>query len=91
MITYYLLLFLGATMGLTNIIVRSRILKPFREFLSKKSDLLMHMVGCHMCIGFWSGLFVYLLMSTEFYSLCYLLLGSYVCWVFDKVYMKFLS
>ena len=88
---YSLFIFLGATMGLANMIVKSRILKPLREYLSSKSDLLMHLVGCYMCVGFWSGLFVHLLMVIEFDWLCQLFLASYVCWTLDKIYVKYLS
>jgi hypothetical protein len=91
MTEYYLFIFLGGTMGLANMIVKSRILKPLREYLSSKSDLLMHLVGCYMCVGFWSGLFVYLLIIIGFDWLCQLFLASYVCWIIDKIYMKFLS
>lgn len=85
----YFIIFLGGVLGLTNILTRAKLLKTSREWLSKKSELLGYLTGCHMCIGFWSGLFVYLLMYYELYIIPSMFAGSYVCWFMNKIYLKY--
>ena len=47
--------------GLTIIITTSKMLKPFREFVSTRSIFFGELLSCSLCTGFWVGLFFYLL------------------------------
>ena len=46
-----LLVFLLASYGVTNIITISRLFRPLRDWLAKKSTAAGHWVGCPMCMG----------------------------------------
>lgn len=68
----YLLLF-AASVGLTAIIVESKITQPLREFFDDQANagttrlrrkvgaFFSSLMGCYQCSGFWAGVFVYLL------------------------------
>ncbi len=45
--------------GLTAIITTSRMLKPFREWATRRHMFFGDLLGCSMCTGFWVGLFIY--------------------------------
>lgn len=64
-----LVLFALATIGLTNIIVDSRLFEPVRCWLGEKltgrfGKFVNDVIECHQCCGFWSGaLMGFLLLS----------------------------
>ncbi len=53
-----LIIFILASIGLTNIIVNSNIFKPVREWMELQSEALGELFGCVTCVGFWVGLFL---------------------------------
>jgi ABC-type phosphate/phosphonate transport system permease subunit len=68
-----LLFFAIATVGLTNILVESKIAKPIRwaydKAIGKTSPMIQDWLGglfdCHMCCGLWSGLICSQLVATN--------------------------
>lgn len=78
MITFTLYVF--ATIGLTSILVDSKILEGRRNWIKDQSQMLGYMVGCYMCMGFWSGLLVGgLLFNPDFGTLfCLACAGSWL-------------
>ena len=54
-----------AGIGLTFILKQGRIFDEIRLFLSSKSELLKYLLSCAMCLGFWSGLLISLLVNPE--------------------------
>ena len=45
------------TTGATFIVVSSTILEPVRQYLFSKIPLSEKLLTCHMCTGFWIGVF----------------------------------
>jgi hypothetical protein len=45
--------------GLTAIITQSKMVQPFREWITTKSLFLGKLLNCSMCTGFWVGLLFY--------------------------------
>jgi hypothetical protein len=68
-----LLFFAIATVGLTNILVESKIAKPIRwaydKVIGYTPDNIQDWIGglfdCHMCCGLWSGLVCSQLVATD--------------------------
>lgn len=56
------LVWLLMSYGMTNIVVFSSIFEPMREWLKTKTNKILNfvsdLVGCPMCFGFWSGIFL---------------------------------
>jgi hypothetical protein len=52
-----IILFLLWTTGATFIVVSSTILEPVRQFIFSKIPLSEKLLTCHMCTGFWIGVF----------------------------------
>jgi hypothetical protein len=52
------LLFLLASVGLTQIIIDSKIMQGFRDLMKKVlSEYWYTLFECYMCCGFWTGIF----------------------------------
>ena len=54
-----LICFVLCAYGLTSIIVYSHIFKPIRKNITKWSNWLCELINCPMCMGFWSGVFMW--------------------------------
>lgn len=54
----YIFCWILAHYGLTNILVTSKLLKPFRIIIDKYSDFFSALIHCIMCTGFWVGIFM---------------------------------
>ncbi len=54
----YILCWIIAHYGATNILVTSKLLKPFRQLVDKYSDFFSGLIHCMMCSGFWIGIFM---------------------------------
>jgi len=54
-----LVYFVLCAYGMTSIVVYSHLLKPLRKKFSDWSKQLCELVNCPMCIGFWSGAFLW--------------------------------
>lgn len=52
-----LILFLLWTTGATFIVVSSTILEPVRQYIFSKITHSEKLLTCHMCTGFWIGVF----------------------------------
>lgn len=77
--SYEIFLFVFGTVGLVGILVRSSLVKPLREYLTKKrnkKERFKERVGffvwffdsvlhCEICCGVWAGLGIYGLMQFE--------------------------
>jgi uncharacterized membrane protein YeaQ/YmgE (transglycosylase-associated protein family) len=65
------LIFVFATIGLTNIFVESVIMQPLREWVGKRSNQwflgkISQILDCYQCCGFWCGLIIGLIMFSIF-------------------------
>lgn len=60
-----LFVFIVATYGMTNIIVAGKIFAGIRGWLdsgqNQISKQLSNLINCYMCMGFWAGIFWYVL------------------------------
>ena len=71
-----IILFLLATIGFTTIVTKSKIVKPFRDWVEKYTTLFQ----CPTCFGFWSGLILYMLPDNlEFIK--YGFASSFICYL----------
>lgn len=62
-----LLTFILACYGMTMILVYSKIFENIREKIrSLNNELLSYMLKCCMCMGFWVGVFNWLLIDISF-------------------------
>lgn len=68
--------FIFATVGLTSIITKSDLFKKLRRCIKRKSYFYGKAIQCSRCMGFWSALFVYLLILLNFHILNYAFIGS---------------
>jgi len=68
--------FILGSIGLTLIITRSKILTPFRSWITKKSLKLGEALSCPMCVGLWSGIVCHLLISYNLDIFIYAFIGS---------------
>jgi len=59
----HLIIFILASISLTNIIGREFIFEWFRKFVNKhfRYSLLLKILNCSTCLGFWTGLLIALL------------------------------
>jgi hypothetical protein len=55
---FSLLLFVLVSVGITNVVVNSKVLEFFREFITSNSSFLGEMLECMMCSGFWVGIII---------------------------------
>lgn len=53
------LYFLMSTWGLTHLLVSSKILEGFRNWLLIYTPFIGRMLECYQCTGFWTSLFLY--------------------------------
>ena len=49
--------FLLMCLGLTLILTKSKIFRPFREWTKNKDSLFYDLINCPLCTGFWVGYF----------------------------------
>lgn len=60
-----LIKFIFSTVGLTLIITHSKLFKPFRGLCDKIHKKLGNYVKCSQCVGFLSGIIIYLLQNVQ--------------------------
>lgn len=53
------MLFLFASVGISNIIVNSYIFEGLRETILLKNDFFGKMINCMLCTGFWIGIILW--------------------------------
>ena len=58
--------FLLASWGLTHIIVSSKILGGFRDYLQIEYPSIYELVNCYQCTGFWVSFFLGILFYVNF-------------------------
>lgn len=84
-------LYLLAIAGLSQIIVNSVLLDPLKVKIKEKGfDNLYYMLNCYQCSGFWSGLFIGLLIFLTKYNPIFLILiygfaGSFISYGLNYV------
>jgi len=83
-----IVLLILSTLGLERIITKSKLLRPIREWITSKSLFVGYFLSCSQCVGFWSAFFVYLLIKYNLYFVVYMLIGSFVCELIDKLIKK---
>ncbi len=66
-----------SAVGLTLIITSSKLFKPLREFVSKRSEYFGEMLGCSMCMGVWVGFAMSYITNEAWYSCFTVSLVSY--------------
>jgi hypothetical protein len=54
----FLLLFILAGVGITNLVVNASLLDYPRDFIIERSNILGKLITCMMCSGFWVGLLI---------------------------------
>ncbi len=65
-----------AIAGITIVLTTSKLLKPFREFITDKSLFLGRMLSCSLCTGVWVGLMFFLTPVFLRSALHYIFIGS---------------
>jgi hypothetical protein len=88
-----ILIYLLAVYGATNILVASKITKPFRQWISDRNTWLGYLVNCFMCTGFWMGIALFLCglkfnLDTRVDWLILGCAGSGWCWIVRVVLNK---
>jgi len=73
-----MILYLLATYGIVEILGVGRIFAPLRQQLPPR---LREMVECPMCLGFWVGLSLALLLYGGLISILYAFAASGFCWL----------
>ena len=75
--------------GLMWILRYGSILGRLRNFIFKHSNLLKELFNCSLCLGFWCGFFIGLLMyyfkESNILYLLFPLCSSACCWLFDSL------
>lgn len=79
-----LLKILLASLGGTFIITNSYIMKPFREWITTKSEVLGRLVTCPQCTGVYMGVICFLLVRYKIDILVYTLAASFVAFIINK-------
>ena len=74
--------------GLTAIIVDSKIVKPFREYLKSKNEFLKGLLGCYQCTGFWIGALIFLVMPYTNFILLDMIFSSASALLLDSIREK---
>lgn len=75
-----------ACLGLTYILIHSKVLNKPRNFL-KKNKFFSTLIRCHYCVGFWSGVFLmFLYNGPEKYLIP--LISCYICGVAETIITK---
>ena len=78
-----------STVGLMWILKHGSILNAPRNFLTKRSAVLHELFNCSLCLGFWCGIFIGLLMfyfrEPNILYLLFPLCSSALCWFFDSL------
>lgn len=78
--------------GITMILVQSKIMAGFRDFLSEKSDVFKYLLNCMMCAGFWVGflssMIFNLVYDESFFGDVYELHTDFFGLVFDGAYIS---
>jgi hypothetical protein len=67
-------IFIIGVIGITHIIVESKLLKPVREWIKPRFPKLYELLTCYQCSGFWVGL----ICGIPYYTLCWQL----IFWLF---------
>lgn len=90
-----LVLFVMATIGLTNVITESSIAEPIRSWWKENTNAFFaDAIECHQCVGWWSGL----ICSVLFFNFSYMFIpfalacafaGSFLS-SFEKVLRNYL-
>ena len=91
-ITYFTLI----CYGLTSIVVQSKLLKPFREWVKTRSVFFGSLFSCMMCFGFWVGLIMVTItgFSPSFVFFSQFMLTEYgiepriVFYIFDAAFLS---
>ena len=65
-----------AIVGITIVVTTSKLIKPIREAVSKKSLFLGKLLSCALCTGVWIGLGFYCLPEYSYPALHYTFIGS---------------
>ena len=80
---------LTSCVGLMWVLRYGSILNRPRNFIVKYSNLLYVLFYCSLCLGFWCGLFIGLLMynfkESNILYLLFPLCSSAYCWFFDSL------
>ena len=69
-------------MGLTFILKYATILKTPRQYVTQR-PLLKELFKCSLCLGFWSGVIVFVVGGTHYHLLP--LASAGVCWTSDNL------
>lgn len=89
-----LVIFITATIGMTNIIVDpAAIARPFRDFIDKRMpSFFSKLFSCYQCSGTWVGfIFGYIIFSSDpFIIFLCGMAGSYLCTI-SATYMNYLE
>ena len=80
------LLDIFAVIGFVWILSASRVFKPFREYLSKKSKILGEFFGCWGCLSFWIAIIYYQIPNKE--MIRFVLITVLVAVLFQLLYNK---
>lgn len=84
-----IILLLTACFGLTNILVNSKIMDKFREYISKV-EFFKDLISCSMCTGFWVGLYFALVLlfaplgTALFYFATLPFASSGISWILER-------
>lgn len=94
---YNLTIFIGASIGLTMVATRSGIIKPTREWFSKKVAeqsrpkrllwFLHEIFNCSLCFGVWGGIPIYIIVYRElsWNIITFALISSLVAYTYAEV------
>lgn len=83
-----------ASLGLMFILKYGSILKFLRDFLTAKHDKFKELFKCSLCLGFWTGVIVVIIISKNSFSSEYILFpfaSAAFCNIVDILLDKFLE
>ena len=80
-----LMLFFLSVFALSFIICDSKIFSPIRELLSETWSFFEDLFACYFCVGIWCGSFLYILPTSVFKPLSYVLSGAAVSYFLGKI------
>ena len=101
----FLIKFILITCSITWVLCLSRMVKPVREFISKKKIESKYIVDkmicgffeamliCYACTGFWASIAAYYLLerTLRFETIAYMFIGSFSSLVILTFHMKYLE
>jgi hypothetical protein len=79
---------LGAS-GMTYIITTSRLMQPARIWLTGIRTGFGHFLNCDLCVGFWAGGFVYVLMFFGLHIIVFGFIGSISSYFIHLLFKRF--